>query len=169
MTTSSVPAAEQPLSPNSNDKNVVARYALENEMLAINSDRTQYVLLTSHELDIKCTNVVKDVCTIYPVHLSKACLVALFMEKANAIKTFCEKVVHVSNLPLAQYISDGQRAVSTVQELKFSQVCPTSERGTETTIRSVGWLAAFTDVMSSCTRSNNLIPIFSPRNDCQIS
>lgn len=109
-------------------------------MLAINSDRTQYVLLTSHELD-KCTNVVKDFCTIksplYPVHLSKTCLVALFMEKANAIKTFCEKVVHVSNLPLAQYISDGQWAVSTVQELKFSQVCPTSERGTETTIRSV--------------------------------
>lgn len=54
------------------------------------------------------------------------------MEKANAIKAFCEKVVHVSNLPLAQYISDGQWAVSTVQELKFFQVCPTSERGTET-------------------------------------
>lgn len=46
VTTSSVPAAEQPLSPNSNDKNVVARYAFENEILAINSNRTQYVLLT---------------------------------------------------------------------------------------------------------------------------
>lgn len=139
MTTSSVSAAEQPLSPNSNDKNFVASYALENKMIAINLDRTQYVLLTSHELD-KCANVATDFCTIksplYPVHLSKACLIALFMEKVNAIKTFCEKVVYVSNLPLAQYISDGQWTVSTVQELKFSQVCPTSERGTETTIRS---------------------------------
>lgn len=49
MTTSSVSAAEQQLSPNSINKNFVVRYALE--MLAINSDRTQYVLLTSHELD----------------------------------------------------------------------------------------------------------------------
>lgn len=60
--------------------------------------------------------------------------------KGECNTIFCEKVVRVSNLPLAQYISDGQWAVSTVQELKFSQVCPTSERGTETTIRPVGVL-----------------------------
>lgn len=42
MTTSSVSAAEQQLSPTSINKNLVARYALE--MLAINSDRTQYLL-----------------------------------------------------------------------------------------------------------------------------
>lgn len=115
---------------------MVARYTLENEMLAINADRTHYVLLTPHELD-KCTNVVKDFCTIksplYPVHLSKACIVALFMKKENAIKLFCEKVVHVSNLPLTQYISDGQWAV---EDLCFSQVCP-ADRSTATTVHTV--------------------------------
>lgn len=64
-------------------------------MLAINSNRTQYVLLTPHELD-KCTNIVKDFCTIksplYPVHLSKGCIVAFFTEKEHAIKLYCEKV-----------------------------------------------------------------------------
>lgn len=109
VTSSSVAASDKPLAPNSNNQNLVARYTLENEMLAINSDRTQYVLFTPHELD-KCTNVVKDFCTIKspPVHRSKACIVALFMEKENAIKLYSEKVVHVRNLPLAQYISDGQ-------------------------------------------------------------
>jgi hypothetical protein len=73
LTTLQLNGSDRPLSPNSVTQNMVARYALENEMLAINADRTHYVLLTPHELE-KCTNVVKDFCTIksplYPVHLS---------------------------------------------------------------------------------------------------
>lgn len=53
----------------------------------------------------------------------------------------------MSNLPFAQYISDGQWAVSTPEELKFSHVCPT-ERGTVTSARC--WRPALPYVLQGC-------------------
>jgi hypothetical protein len=84
------------------------------------------------------------------------------MEKENTIKLFCEKVVHVSNLPLAQYLSDGQWAVSTVEELRFSQVCP-HDIGKVTTTRTVQPPVSVLRLLMSCRAVNGqltLLPYF---------
>ena len=60
---------------------VVARYDLESVGLAINLQRTKYVLLNQKHLD-QCTNPRLGICDmklpIYPVNLSNKCVVSLF-------------------------------------------------------------------------------------------
>ena len=118
---------------------LVAKYRLENEMLAVNTDRTKYVLLSANELQ-KCTDPVRAFCEIkspiYTMHHSKNCLVALFMQNARDVSRYCTIETQANNLPLARYVSDGQWAISTDVTLKFSQVC-LDDKGSVTTTRIV--------------------------------
>ena len=115
---------------------LVARYRLENEMLAVNTDRTKYVILSANELQ-KCTDPVRSFCEIkspiYTMHHTKNCLVALFMQNARDVSKYCMVETQANNLPLAQYISDGRWAISTDVTLKFSQVCQEDTRSVTTT------------------------------------
>ncbi|KAK6183155.1 hypothetical protein SNE40_010686 [Patella caerulea] len=65
---------------------LVAKYQLESQMFAVNSERTQYVLLTESEVEV-CTNRLVKTCSIksplYPINLSQLCVIALFMQTQN--------------------------------------------------------------------------------------
>ena len=63
--------------------------------------------------------------SIFPVNLSKLCVVALFMKKTENVEKFCQtEVLPNSLLPKATYVLDGIWIVATQVELSFSIVCP---------------------------------------------
>ncbi|MEW8543129.1 MAG: hypothetical protein AB2693_06300, partial [Candidatus Thiodiazotropha sp.] len=109
---------------------MVARYDLESAGLAINLQRTKYVLLTDSHLKA-CTNPRLGVCNmklpIYPVNLSNKCIVALFLNSRGKITEFCHKTVMPNSyVPQAIYIADGLWIIISQKELRFSVTCQKS-------------------------------------------
>ena len=61
---------------------------------------------------------------VYPINLSKLCIVALFMENEKAITQNCQvNVVPKAILPLAEYLSNGLWIVVTTEPFKLSVNC----------------------------------------------
>ena len=114
------------------DKDVVAQYELEATAIAINKERTNYVLLTDNEV-IECSNPITTFCRIrspiYPVNQNKMCVITLFLRNDKLIDSTCKSIVKLNTtLPLAQYISDGHWVITTTQVLRFSIVCQNASR-----------------------------------------
>ena len=117
---------------------VVARYDLESVGLAINLQRTKYVLLNQKHLD-QCTNPRLGICDmklpIYPVNLSNKCVVSLFLDSPEKIKKTCHKVVVPNSfVPQTIYIADGLWVVVSRRELRFSVTCQEQNRTTKSVI-----------------------------------
>ena len=61
---------------------------------------------------------------VYPINLSKNCVISLFMKRQNDIDKFCTILVEPnSNLPMANYISSGSWLVTTKDPLDFAIAC----------------------------------------------
>ena len=106
---------------------IFIQYRLESSALAINAEKTKYMLLNSDELN-HCSTPLLSYCSVrssvFPVNLSKRCIVSLFLNNAEAIETVCQKeVIPNSLLPKADYLFDGNWIVASQKELKFSVVC----------------------------------------------
>ena len=106
---------------------IVAQYRLETSALAINAEKTKYMLLNSDELN-HCSTPLLSYCSVcssvFPVNLSQRCIVSLFMNNVEIIETVCQKeVIPNSILPEADYLFDGIWIVASQKELKFSVVC----------------------------------------------
>ena len=105
----------------------VIKYPLEAAALAINHERTQYAILTTTEL-MQCSHKEIKFCAVtspvYPVNLSKLCLVSLFMKDSRRIEENCKAIVQPSFvLPVAQYVNNGVWVVTTNKLLRFTLVC----------------------------------------------
>ena len=72
-----------------NSTDLTAQYSLEAQGLMIDKKRTNYALLSSEELAV-CGNPMQNYCTqrspIFPVNLSKLCVVNLFLGNERKIK-----------------------------------------------------------------------------------
>lgn len=95
--------------------------------MAVNAERTKYVTLTDIEIQ-KCTNPSITYCSIrsavYPINLSKLCVVALFMRNEDNVNRHCQTIVKLNSmLPLANYLSNGVWIIITLKDLMFSVVC----------------------------------------------
>lgn len=68
---------------------MVAQYDLEAYYIAVNTDRTQYMLLSSDEL-LSCSNPLMGFCfaksPVYKTGVSKLCIVALFLQEEQEVK-----------------------------------------------------------------------------------
>ena len=89
----------------------VASYRLEAEAIAVNTQRTNFVLLTREELE-GCSKASIGFCSIkspvYPVSLNSFCITALFMKNTETIEQNCQTVVQLKTvLPMAEYLNDG--------------------------------------------------------------
>lgn len=109
------------------DISMIAKYDLQFDSFMINADRTKYALLSSTEYRA-CNNRYIHFCNpksaIYPVNLSKSCVIALFLRHTENIKQNCKSIVYFdSRLPTAQYIHSGIWVVATYKMLKFTIVC----------------------------------------------
>ena len=107
--------------------NFVAKYKLETSALAINPERTKYIILEADEL-VHCSTQLLEYCNVkssfFPVNLSKLCIVALFMKNKDNVKAYCQtEVIPNSLLPKATYVFDGIWIFAMQAELSFSIVC----------------------------------------------
>ncbi|CAC5401357.1 unnamed protein product [Mytilus coruscus] len=106
-----------PMQKNHTSIGMVAKYDLDVEYFAVNSERSKYVLLKHQEIQ-SCTNTFTKFCKIispvYPINLSKNCITSLFLKKRNDIDKYCRVVVEPNSvLPMASYISSGSWLITT--------------------------------------------------------
>ena len=106
---------------------IVVQYRLETSALAINAEKTKYMLLNSDELN-HCSTPLLSYCSVrslvFPVNPSQRWIVSLFLNNVEIIETVCQKeVIPNSILPEANYLFDGIWIVASQKELKFSLVC----------------------------------------------
>ena len=107
--------------------NFVAKYKLETSALAISHERTKYMILEADEL-VHCSTPLLEYCngrsSVFPINLSKLCVVALFKKKKDNVKAYCQtEVIPNSLLPKATYVFNGIWIIATQAELSFSIVC----------------------------------------------
>ena len=112
----------------------VASYQLEAEAIAVNTQRTNFVLLTQRELE-GCSKPSIGFCSIkspvYPISLNRFCITALFMKNTETVEQNCRPMVRLNAvLPMAEYLTDGNWIITTQRKLVFSLVCQENEGGT---------------------------------------
>ena len=110
-----------------NAKHIVAQYVLESSVIAVDRERTKYIML-NHDEAVACTKPLSWYCDfknpIYPININKYCVVAILMENKEAIKELCKISVKPNEvLPRAAYVSGGVWIVSTIEQFKFTIVC----------------------------------------------
>ena len=91
------------------DKKLLTYYKLESNYLAINSDRSQYILLT--ETQVKdCVQSGLQICNVkIPIRNANVglnCLLSNFNQDKVHVKKFCNVWIHQTTLPTAFYLSN---------------------------------------------------------------
>ena len=81
--------------------NFVEKYELETSALAINPERTKYMIFEADEL-VHCSTPLLEYCnvksSIFPINFSKLCVVALFMKNKDNVKAYCQTEVIPNSL-----------------------------------------------------------------------
>ena len=112
---------------NSELSNMVATYDLETPNFMINMQRTSYALLSPEETQ-RCNDHLVNFCaletTIFPINLSKLCVIALFTQNKENIGQFCRKTVRLDTLlPTAVHLFHNFWVIAGKKEIRFSTVC----------------------------------------------
>lgn len=140
---------------------MTATYSLEADALMIDKGRTKYSLLTQRETEI-CSDPAVKYCNvqspIYPVNLARVCLVNLFLQKQDAAKKYCERIVTLNTrLPFAVKLINFMWVIVSQTELKFSLVCQRGQTKTETAKPPIFIL----EVPAACVASNDYFTLTS--------
>ncbi|CAC5398014.1 unnamed protein product [Mytilus coruscus] len=149
---------------------MVAKFDINVEYFAVNAERSKYVLLKNDEIN-KCTDRFTKFCKIvspvYPINLSKNCVISLFMKKEIDIDKFCKVLVEPSSiLPMASYISSGSWLVTTNRPLNFAIACQNSKHKTTLTKRIFPPINILT-LNETCTATNDfmtLLPFYNQQS-----
>ena len=143
--------------PEVKNSGMIAKYSLESNSFAVNGDNSKFILLTKSELP-HCANPFQKSCKIespiYPINLSKLCIVALFLDHEYKINKFCQTIISPSStLLLANYLFNGMWAIVAVKPLQFTIVCQASR---DSIIR-VNPPLGLVHLPVSCAASNNYL------------
>ena len=138
--------------------NMVARYQLEADYLGVNAERTNYMLLTGTDV-AHCSSKLTDFCQtkspVYPVNLSKLCVMSLFMGHKVHIGKYCTTEMQPNTqLPTAQYLDHGQWVVATQVPLKMSIVCQE-----ENSLQTINPPIALISLNQTCSASNDYLTL----------
>ena len=114
------------------DKKLLAYYKLESNYLAINSDRSQYILLT--ETQVKdCVQSGLQICNVKsPIRNANVglnCLLSNFNQDKVHVKKFCNVWIHQTTLPTAFYLSNDVYLVILDKPTVFHLSCKKEESG----------------------------------------
>ena len=112
---------------------LTAKYDLEASYLAINKQRTEYLLVTDEEKD-QCRNHLSTFCNMksprYPINVSKFCIVALFMDDDRDIAKHCDVVVSSKSvIPMGIHVYAGKWLISTRETFDLSVLCSNPVEG----------------------------------------
>ena len=108
-------------------RDILAEYELEAKAIAVDKERTKYILLNADEVQ-QCTGSLASHCAmrspIYPINLSQFCIISLFMRNKEKQQQNCRTIVRPSSiLPMAEYMSSGVWIITTQNQLQFSVIC----------------------------------------------
>ena len=108
-------------------RSLLAEYELEAKAIAVNKERSKYVLLHKDEIK-QCVGTLASHCAmrspIYPINLSQFCIVSIFMRNEEKKRKNCQTIVRSGDvLPMAEYLSSGVWIITTRAKLQFSIIC----------------------------------------------
>ncbi|CAC5398430.1 unnamed protein product [Mytilus coruscus] len=157
---------------NSDSSDMVAQYELEAVVIAANQEKTKYMLLSNQEID-RCSNPLVNFCEIkspvYPVNLSKLCVIALFANKENW-KTRCTVKVRPNTvLPMATYLTDSMWAVTTINEFRITIRC--DDQTSMLTDQIINPPTTIINLKLTCTATSDhltLLPTYQMENETEI-
>lgn len=117
---------------------LLATYSLESRGFLIDKGRTKYKLLTDEETR-QCSNPNTKWChakgAVFPVNLSKLCLINLFLGTKTAVQKYCQTKVNLkTKLPEAHFLFDNQWAIVSHDNLTFTIVCKAGQSEVKTEI-----------------------------------
>ena len=106
---------------------MVAQYELETNVFAIDKARSRYIMLNEEEAK-SCLSAKQGLCDfsspIFPINVSKFCLIALFTQNKVKAKELCKtKVKPNAILPMVAHVDQGLWLVSTQSPITFSVIC----------------------------------------------
>lgn len=115
----------------SNQTDLLIKYRLETEMLMVSKDKATFSLLSESTFQM-CNSYHFQFCNpetaFYQTNVNKFCVIALFMQNAHDIKTFCKQMVVLDEkLPTTKYLSFGIWIVVTDKPLTFTLKCQSYE------------------------------------------
>ena len=139
----------------------IASYNLETNGFLIDKARTRFVLLTDNEIQA-CSSQKARWCTldsaIFPVALSRLCVINLFIGSQAYHQQYCEAVVTIdTKLPMASSLFGNYWAIVTRDNLTFGLVCATGESTTD--VVQVHNPVGIISVPPSCVASNRFMLI----------
>ena len=104
-----------------------AQYQIEAKGLAMNYGRTEYMLLSEHDIAM-CNHQLDSYCELnnvrYMVGAKRHCVTSLFISDKESSKQNCATQVFLNILlPNPQYLKDGMWAISTKDKFKMAITC----------------------------------------------
>ena len=93
-------------------QNMIAYRTLESSYIAVNIERSRSLRFCELRLPI------------YPINLSRLCIVSIFMNEKEGVDKYCQTIVRVNQLlPHSSYIADGFYAIATNKPIQLTQAC----------------------------------------------
>ena len=141
---------------------LTAQLDLDSSILALNNERTKYIMLNYIEVR-ECSNPWLSFCEfqspVYSVGLHKSCVISLYLKQKRNQDKYCKTIVHFDpKLPTAEFIGHENWLVATSQSLQFSVVCHNKYVTSVQVSPPVGIL----HVQTSCVASNSFFSLISP-------
>lgn len=115
------------MSTNMSQTDILVKYSLETDMLLVSEDRSKFSLLSENAFQM-CSSYHFQFCNpetaFYQANMNKFCVMALFTQSLQDIKTFCRQMVVLDQkLPVTKYLSHGIWIVVTNKPLTFTINC----------------------------------------------
>ena len=144
---------------NNTQTEMLTYYKLEADYLAINAERTQYMILDQKERDT-CHLSFPGLCAIrkplYQVNLAQMCIVALFMRNKRKVKSSCPTMLQYDkNLPRVQYMNDDMYIIITKTIMHINLACGQDIR----TKLSINPPYGFIRVRKQCTATSDKVTL----------
>ena len=115
-------------------RELLAYYKLESNYLAINSERTQYILMNENEVQL-CKESGMQICNIKsPIRNSNVgqnCVMSNFNQDKQKVKQHCNAWIHRTVLPTAFYLENEVYLVVTNKQIVFHLSCKNKESNIE--------------------------------------
>ncbi|MEW8545669.1 MAG: hypothetical protein AB2693_19280 [Candidatus Thiodiazotropha sp.] len=107
-------------------KELLAYYRLESSYLAVNPERTKYILLDEDHA-FQCSGPDLKICNIKEpirnINVGRSCIVSNFVEDKYKVRQHCDIWLQHSRLPTAKYLSNDVYLIITKNKMTFNIAC----------------------------------------------
>lgn len=112
--------------------NLLVYYKLEADFLAVNSERTKYILMNENDVQ-SCINSGMQICNVKkPVmntNIGQSCIMSNFNQNKLLAKQTCQTRVRQTYLPTAFYLVNDAYLIITDQSIVFHVSCKNEAKG----------------------------------------